>query len=191
MKIALFAFLAGCITLCACSKTETTELIIPATGPYLQATVDGTAISFSNFIYSGCEEPDRFGYRVITPEGASVPATDHLFFRSTTPDGSAQIAISLKQIFLWRGDFPVTMESKKIGGDLIRMEYSQRDETGNRLRWDLDNRLGQLVIESWDEDGWLTGSFTAELRSSDGLQVKRLEGGRFRIPVTTVTGEPQ
>ena len=94
MKNARYPFLLVClVTLFGCSKEEVIDLEIPTTGPYLQAKVDGQWVSFSNFNYVGCDDPNAFGYRVYTRSGEAEPSSDHLFIQATTSDGQEEIEI--------------------------------------------------------------------------------------------------
>ena len=95
MKNARYPFLlVFLITLLGCSKeAEFIDLEIPLTGPYLQTKVDGQWVSFSNFNYVGCDDPNAFGYRVYTRSGEAEPSSDHLFIQATTSDGQEEIEI--------------------------------------------------------------------------------------------------
>ncbi len=178
MKTFVYSFL--CLAtwglLSACEKESYVRIGHTLDGQYLQAEVNGEDVYLATLL------GNSFGNIYYYAELPNNPLPlDQLNLIRQSRDGKTAMHIYVSQGRLLQDEYPLIFEEGVHEGYCRQVELQFYENYGTSKEVKYCGMIN-MIIESWDDEGFLVGTFDGIARAK-GSRWKELKNGSFRIRV--------
>lgn len=178
MKTFVYSFLCmlavGCLM--SCEKESYVSIGHTLEGQYLQAELNGeeTYLATTN----GCIHGNKYYYAEYPNNPLPL---DQLNLIRQSRDGKTAMHFYVSQGRLLQDDYPLIFEEGVYEAYCrhVELQYYENQGTSKEVMY---KGLVNMVIEEWDEEGFLSGTFDGIIRAP-GSKWKEIKNGAFRIKV--------
>lgn len=174
IDLLLFLGLVG--GLVSCQEEFHTTIGHTLEGQFIEAEIDGVPHYLATT--NGCSSANKYYYQ-DAPE-LEFPL-DQLNVMRQSQQGDRAIYFYVLQGRLLQDEFPIFYEAEELTAYCRHVELQYYEEKGSK-RERVYKGLVNMILQDWDEEGFLTGSFDGVLRSEGG-DLKKIDDGAFRIRV--------
>lgn len=178
MKIFVYSFLSMVALNCLLSCEKESHVMLGHTleGQYIQAEVNGEDIYLATT--NGCVSGNKYYYTEFVDNPLPL---DQLNMIRQSRDGRTAMHFYVSQGKLRQDEYPLIFEEGVYETYCrhVELQYYENQGTAKEIKY---SGLVNMIIEEWDDEGFLLGSFDGIVRAT-GSKWKKLEDGAFRIKI--------
>ena len=178
MKTFVYSFLclAAWGFLSACEKESHISIGHTLEGQYIQAQVNGVDVYLATT--NGCISGNQYYYAEFPDNPLPL---DQLNLIRQSRDGKTAMHFYVSQGQLLQDDYPLIFEAGVYEAYCrhVELQFYENQGTSKEVRY---VGLVNMIIEDWDDEDFLVGTFDGIVRAP-GSKWKELREGAFRIKV--------
>lgn len=173
-----FLYMAALSCLMSCEKESYINLGHTLEGQYIQAEVNGEELYLATT--NGCVSGNKYFYAELANNPLPL---DQLNMIRQSRDGKTAMHFYVSQGKLLQDEYPLIFEKGTYEAYCrhVELQYYENQGTSKEVKY---GGLVNMIIEEWDDEGFLVGTFDGIVFAS-GSKRKELRNGTFRIRIVS------